>query len=197
MLCLAGVLVLSASSPPPAIPAPATIENIPPPPHSAPSGTSPTELVAAIKLAANELDRDTIDESDDAVKLLRRIQSHRAEVIVGFDDTNCWINCSDSVDLDYNQKDFKIPERKGPGPPSWKVIDGPQIHHSYNVWVSKLSKRIALRMKAPPPPGGEKDGQTDRPLLIADELEKLDSLRQRGILTQDEFDQQKAKLLAR
>jgi hypothetical protein len=34
------------------------------------------------------------------------------------------------------------------------------------------------------------------PLLIADELEKLDKLRQRGLLTQGEFDQQKAKLLA-
>jgi len=31
--------------------------------------------------------------------------------------------------------------------------------------------------------------------MIADELEKLDALRQRGVLTQQEFDAQKAKLL--
>jgi hypothetical protein len=32
--------------------------------------------------------------------------------------------------------------------------------------------------------------------MIADELEKLDALRERGILTQEEFDQLKAKFLA-
>jgi hypothetical protein len=35
------------------------------------------------------------------------------------------------------------------------------------------------------------------PLPIADELDKLDKLRRRGVLTQEEFDQQKTKLLAR
>ena len=34
-------------------------------------------------------------------------------------------------------------------------------------------------------------------ILIADELEKLDALRDKGILTDEEFDRQKAKLLAR
>jgi hypothetical protein len=34
------------------------------------------------------------------------------------------------------------------------------------------------------------------PILIADELEKLDALREGGVLTQEEFDKQKAKLLA-
>ena len=34
-------------------------------------------------------------------------------------------------------------------------------------------------------------------LSVADELDKLDKLRQRGVLTQGEFDQEKAKLLAR
>jgi hypothetical protein len=33
------------------------------------------------------------------------------------------------------------------------------------------------------------------PSMIADELDKLDALRQRGVLTQQEFDEQKAKLL--
>jgi hypothetical protein len=39
--------------------------------------------------------------------------------------------------------------------------------------------------------------RTPSPIMIADELEKLDALRERGVLTQEEFDRQKAKLLAR
>lgn len=57
-------------------------------------------------------------------------------------------------------------------------------------------RRIAIRTKAPPIDEEKDRGAAHSPLLIADELEKLDALRERGILTQDEFERQKAKLLA-
>jgi hypothetical protein len=77
-----------------------------------------------------------------------------------------------------------------------KVIKGPVIHKNYNVWVDQLSKRIKIHTKDPPK--AEKTETTSRkdPVFIADELGKLVILRQKGVLSQEEFDQQKAKLLA-
>jgi hypothetical protein len=53
-----------------------------------------------------------------------------------------------------------------------------------------LADQITLQMQNPP------ERSNASPLRIADELDKLEELRQRGVLTQGEFDQQKAKLLA-
>ena len=38
---------------------------------------------------------------------------------------------------------------------------------------------------------------SDPQSFVADEIEKLDALRAQGVLTQQEFDQRKTKLLAR
>ena len=56
-----------------------------------------------------------------------------------------------------------------------------------------------LQMQSPPKWSNENPPNQSNasPLLVADELDKLDKLRLRGVLTQGEFDQQKAKLLTR
>jgi len=59
--------------------------------------------------------------------------------------------------------------------------------------VAAVEKR---ELPSGPPALGEPTTSRDASWLIADELEKLASLRDRGILTSEEFDERKAKLLA-
>lgn len=86
---------------------------------------------------------------------------------------------------------------RGPGAASKPIVKkGPRIHPNYNVWVRQLADQVAGRTAVilEANRGQESEGSVS---LIADELEKIDRLRQRGVLTQDEFDEQKKKLLAR
>ncbi len=184
-------LFLSWTGPPAGSAAHATIRNIPPTAHLAPSGTPLADLAAAIKAAGDELDWEVTGESPGVVRLRLRIRAHEAIVVVGYDKSNYWIDYSDSFNLDYSPNDFRKPG------PSRRVVRGPRIHHNYNIWVDRLSKKIALHLKFPPKAIVEEQMLPRQPILIADELEKLDALRERGILTQEEFDLQKAKLLSR
>ena len=104
-----------------------------------------------------------------------------------FLELNFWIDYKDSKNLDYNPKDLMGRDRGK----RRIVTKGPRIHPNYNRWVAELADQIRLQMQNPP------KRSNASPLLIADELDKLDKLRLRGVLTQGEFDQQKAKLLAR
>jgi hypothetical protein len=61
--------------------------------------------------------------------------------------------------------------------------------------VENLAKIIRERMVASTQPS-QAATQTGSGPSVADELLKLASLRDSGILTQDEFDAQKAKLIA-
>ena len=117
-----------------------------------------------------------------------RVRTHKAVVTIGFDESNFWIKYRDSKNLNYNP-DYNI-VRAG----AWE--DGPSIHSNYNTWVAELAKSIEVSTIAP----GSSDSTNTAPcanaILVADELEKLAALRERGILTQEEFDKQKSKLLA-
>ena len=119
-------------------------------------------------------------------------QKHLATVEIGFDEDNFWIDYRSSSNLDYTSSDLKAWTKDQ----KFVVTKGPWIHKNYNVWVQDLANHIAertnklladQRSQSPSP----------SPALIADELEKLDQLRARGVLSQEEFDAQKAKLLAR
>ena len=163
-----------------------TIENIPPSHHLAPAGTSPDRLVAAITAAAVNQGWRVIGKAPGVVtaRLMRR--THEAVVTIGYDELNFWIDYKDSKNLNYNPNDL-MRRRKAT---RYVVTKGPRIHPNYNRWVAELADQIALQMQNPP----KKSDAS--PLLIADELDKLDKLRQRGVLTQEEYDQQKTKLLA-
>ena len=75
-------------------------------------------------------------------------------------------------------------------------MKGPLIHPNYNVWVRGLAKAIEVRAENPPRAVASDEASARQRLFIADEIDKLDALRERGVLTQQEFDQQKMKLLA-
>ena len=160
-----------------------TIENIPPRPHLAPVGTSPDQLVTAITAAAEYQGWRVIGEAPGVVTAILMRRTHEAVVTIGYDELNFWIDYKDSKNLNYNPKDL-VRRRK-------VATKGPRIHPNYNRWVAELADQIRLQMQNPP------ERSNASPLLIGEELDKLDKLRQRGVLTQEEFDRQKAKLLAR
>ncbi len=164
-----------------------TIENIPPRPHLAPVGTSPDWLVATITAAAEYQGWRVIGEAPGVVTAILMRRTHEAVVTIGYDELNFWIDYKDSKNLNYNPKDRMRQVRDK----RHIVSKGPRIHPNYNRWVAELADQIRLQMQNPP------KRSNASPLLIADELDRLDKLRQRGVLTQGEFDQQKAKLLTR
>ena len=168
----------------------ATIRNIPPTPHFAPDGTSLADLAGAIRLAADAERWQIIAEVPGVMQASVRVRSHEAVVTIGFDDSNFWIQYQDSINLDYKLSGRRAHRTR-------REIKGPRIHSNYNIWVDRLAKRIATHAKVPPKANLIETGTTRNPIFIADELEKLSALRERGVLTQEEFDQQKAKLLAR
>jgi hypothetical protein len=165
-----------------------TVENIAPRPHRAPSGISSEQLVEALTLAAGDMGWRILEEAPGEVTAITLVRGkHEAVVTIGYDESNFWINYKDSKNLNYDPKDY----RRGRPGQRRVVTKGPRIHPNYNRWVAALADQIVVRTSNPPNPSRES------PVLIADELDKLDELRQRGVLTQEEFDQQKAKLLNR
>ena len=166
-----------------------TIRNNPPTPHFAPAGTPLADVAAAIRSAADEQHWRVVAEAPGVMRASLHVRSHEAVVAIGFDESNFWIEYQDSVNLDYSPNGLRKTRTRS-------KIQGPRIHRNYNIWVDRLAKTIAIRAKVPPKANLTAPVSSRKPMLIADELEKLDALRERGVLSQEEFDQQKAKLLA-
>ena len=166
-----------------------TIRNTPPTPHFAPAGTPLADLAAAIRKAANEEGWRIIAEAPGVMQASLHVRSHEAVVSIGFDESNFWIEYADSVNLDYNPNGLRKTRTR-------REVKGPRIHRNYHGWVDQLAKEIAIYAKAPPRAKSTEAAPSKNPIMIADELEKLDALRERGVLSQEEFDQQKARLLA-
>jgi hypothetical protein len=189
VILLVAVLMLSGLAPPFAA-ASTTIRNVAPTPHSAPVATSLATISASIRLAANNRGWIITEEAPGIMLASLHVRTHTAMVTIGFDESNYWIEYRDSVNLDYNPNDRRKTKTR-------RAMKGPRIHRNYNTWVAELATNIETQTKFPPKPNLTGPAPSVNLILIADELEKLDSLRERGILTQEEFDQQKAKLLAR
>ncbi len=116
------------------------------------------------------------------------IRNHQAAVRIGYDDSQYWIEYLGSENLDYTTQGIPLPRGR--------VMKGPRIHPNYNLWVRSLAKAIEIRAKNTLRAVASDKVSAEQRLFIADELEKLDALRERGVLTQEEFDQRKVKLLA-
>jgi hypothetical protein len=167
-----------------------TIRNIPPTPHHAPENTSLADVAATIQLAADIEGWRPLEEEPGSMIARLRLRTHTAVVKIGFDQSKFWIDYFDSTNLGYDPDDLrKTKTRRG--------IKGPRIHKNFNKWVRQLADSIEDHMKTPRSAIRVEQTRTPSPIMIADELEKLDALRERGVLTQEEFDRQKAKLLAR
>ncbi len=174
---------------PPFAAASATIRNIPPTPHMAPVGTSLSDIAELIKLAAADEGWTAVAKAPGLVRASLRVRAHKAIVAIHFDESNFWIEYQDSENLNFHPNDRrKTRTRRG--------VKGPRIHRNYNLWVSQLAKSIGVYATLPLEFNRRESPPSKSPLLIADELEKLDELRKRGVLSQEEFDQQKTKLLA-
>lgn len=171
-----------------------TIQNISRTLHGAPEGTTLDEIERAIAQAAGERQWYGGAEGDGSIIVSTTIRTHRATVAIGYDERAFWIEYRDSSNLGYNPND----RVRSPGPGIDRrvaVMKGPRIHANYNKWVRELSAHLSARIPS------IVQGQQGRsphggPPLIADELEKLDALRRRGVLSQSEFDAQKGRLLA-
>lgn len=168
----------------------ATLQNIPPTPHGAPTRASLPQIAAAIEAAASDLGWTAREEEEGLIRASLFLRSHEAIVAIGYDATNFWINYVDSVNLKYHAEGLKKTKSR-------KAVPGPRIHKNYNGWISRLASRIADRAKNPPRVVKIPARQIRQELLIADELEKLEGLRRKGVLSPYEFETQKEKLLAR
>ena len=101
-------------------------------------------------------------------------ERHHAEVDIPFTETEYSIIYASSTGLDYKEKNQKI-------------------HRNYNNWVVKLSGTIDKLFRKPAPaPGSTEPQATD----VYAEILKLDELRNRGLLTDEEFEIEKQKLLS-
>ncbi len=192
LVVLVLLLTLTAIDPPSAVAAAPSVKlrNIPASPHFAPTGTPLPDLAAALALAVTDEGWIVTSEARGVIRATLYIRSHEAIVNIGFDETNFWIDYQDSINLNYNPNGLK-------GTRTRRATEGPRIHRNYNVWVGQLAKRILIRMKIAPKADRSDTVVPLNPLLIAEEIEKLDGLRKRGVLSQREFDEHKAKLLAR
>jgi hypothetical protein len=71
------------------------------------------------------------------------------------------------------------------------------IHPYYNTWVAALERDIAAAIAGltASERSEQPSGDGTAPKLVADELRKLNSLVEDGIITREEFDSQKSRLL--
>ena len=108
---------------------------------------------------------------------------HYAKISIPFTATSYSILYVDSNNLDYNAKKQKI-------------------HRNYNNWVVKLSGTIDKQISSGPSPITALPKEPENPTTIENDqldfygdLLKLSELRDRGLLTEDEFEEEKQKLL--
>jgi hypothetical protein len=186
---LALVLTLF-TNPSPAIAASGKLENIARHPHGAPEGSSLESIRNSIIQGATEAGWHMVSTAPGEVTVSILVRAkHEATVAIRFDERTFQIDYVDSTNLDYRPDGLTRTVGK-----ERKHLPGPRIHKNYNKWVHSLAKRVEMRI-AQPLPSLATDPRPGPP-LIADELEKLDALRRKGILSDEEFETQKKKLLA-
>jgi len=200
---LAAITLLLLANPPTAEAARASvaIRNIEPTAHDARSGATLEEIGAALAVAAEEFKWDVQSAGEGRLRaslVVRR--KHHSIVEIGYDARNFWITYQDSKNLNYHPPGDVI--RRGK---RVKKSAEPRIHPNYNVWVRALADHLSLGINeiisenrlAAEQANAELIAVEKDNLAIADELQKLDALRTKGILTDAEFESQKSKLLSR
>ena len=184
----------------------ALLKDVAPRPHEAPDDATLESIARSIIRGATEAGWLLVSESAGEIHVMLDVRGrHQATVAIGFDAETFRIDYVSSENLDYDPVGLSAPpetrvkavRRRAQG--EWA---GPRIHGNYNVWIRRLAEHVARRIARPlPPQPGDLDrrrgGNGATPVLVADEIEKLHRLFKQGILTREEFDAQKAKLLGR
>ena len=181
------ILSSSVSGSPPTV----AIYNIPPTPHFAKPETSLDQIENSLRRSAL-IQGWTVTKAEQGsltAQLWVR-EKHLAIVRIGFDEVYFWISYLDSKNLNYKESKNRLSRGRR------EKIKGPFIHPNYNLWVKGLSSTIRKwGIQSNSDTVGDRSRSSDVP-LIADELRKLNSLREEGLLTQEEFEQQKRRLLS-
>ncbi len=180
----------------------ALLENIAPRPHDAPQGATLDSIAQSILQAASETGWLLVEESPGEIQVLLNVRNrHEATVSIKYDVATFAIDYVSSLNLDYAPEGPARPRRmtKAGNRRVYSRQAGPRIHGNYNKWVKELATQIARRIARPiaTPAGYSATRRAAPPVMVADELEKLHRLFKQGVLTRDEFEAQKKKLLSR
>lgn len=162
----------------PAIAAPKPITNmidVPVPVKVDSSSYTAEEVRAAIIEGCLASEWVAVVDDEGQVRATLNIKNkHFAEVEIPYSASSYSIIYTSSTNLNYNEA-------------------RQTIHRNYNRWVLRLSQSIDKVLRNPPPPttNTPESGEGD----IYSEILKLDDLRNRGLLTDEEFETEKRKLL--
>jgi hypothetical protein len=179
-----------------------------PRPHRASEGVTDEQIRGAIVKAAERAGWRPYVRGARIVEVYISVRGgkHTATVEVEFDEQNYVVRYVTSYNLGHNDHYCGPPKRVSVAGPRRrrreKVCDGEIIHPHYNDWVRGLEDGILrsivlLREGEPVRPIStpKKPAPSPAPLFVADELKKLKVLRDEGVLTEEEFDVQKRRLL--
>ncbi len=170
-----------------------TIENVSNSPHGAAPDASLEDLQGWIEASA-AWQRWSVLQSEPGRAILRvDVRRHTAIVDVTYDENDFSIAYRDSINLNYSEKGNKrwVNKRRIETP-------GPRIHPNYNRWVADLANTIRLYVSNPPlarEVEAPRRSSTSIAPSIADEIERLEAMRERGAITDEEFSKAKARLL--
>jgi hypothetical protein len=124
-----------------------------------------------------------------------RAGKHRAIVEIFYDQKSFLVRYLRSYNLNYDAEKCRAGNKRH------QKYCREVIHPHYNVWVRTLEDDIAREIAWSDPVRKEADTSTPAPqasdpsMFVADEILKLKKLEEEGILTPEEFEAQKKKLL--
>jgi hypothetical protein len=182
-----------------------------PRPHFAADGGSDEQKQGAINEAIEAAGWQPHVHSDRLVGAYISVRGgkHTANVEIEFDERTYVVRYVTSYNLGHDEnycRDFRRSGRAGaPKRPRRLEECSEIIHPDYNEWVHRIEDAI-LRYVALLRPGmaarsipapAVKPAPTPATMFVADELLKLKILRDDGVLTEEEFETQKSKLLGR
>jgi hypothetical protein len=124
-----------------------------------------------------------------------RAGKHRAVVEIFYDDNTFLVKYLRSYNLNHNPDKCRASNKRR------QKYCREVIHPHYNVWVKTLEDDIAREISWTDPAREDAEAATPAPettdpsVFVADEILKLKKLEEAGILTPEEFEAQKMKLL--
>jgi hypothetical protein len=188
------------------------METLEPRAHFAKQGVS-LDAIAAAVVAATDRDNwrtQAVGPGSMLAELSTKGGKHRVTVALTFDRSTFVIRYHSSHNLNYRENYCRQRTYGNPHQRQRSRCVGAGIHPYYNLWIGQLQSSILDEISmlvpgGPKPPAHSQsavpasasmpsDGPI--PVLVADEMRKLKQLYDEGTLSDEEYDQQKQKLLA-
>ncbi len=151
--------------------------DVPVPIRSDGSSYAPEEVRAIIIEGCLARRWSAVVDGDGTIRATLNVRNkHFAEAEIPYTTSAYSITYVSSDDLDYNEKRQRI-------------------HRNYNDWVLKLSRTIDTFLRRPKAKPEQESVTAESRSDIYSEIIMLDDLRERGLLTDEEFENEKRKLL--